>query len=442
MKIRVLSKLLACLAAAAITATSLGTGAYAQTVGSTGASQATVETIYGGESIGSSTTTSSEKSAPTIKPIFSQCADTYTGSVKVKISSKSGAKIYYTTDGKTPTTKSQKYSEAIKISKSCTLKAIAVYDGKTSSVASAEYVIQVKKPEFSVEAGYYTKAQSVSLTGMDSKTSIYYTTDGSTPTTKSKKYTGTPIKVSKYTVIKARAYKSGCLKSAVVTREYNIYTPESSNTTDTYVARTFNWNDGIQDWKYTLQIRKTDYTTYKKKTNTYTKGNYWYYDYGKYVTDTTDDVWVKSIVDKFAEAAEEQGYTEMQKVMMIVTFVQSIPYQSDLDSKGNLIEFPKYPLVTMYDQNGDCEDSAILLASMLKALGYDCALLEFEDQELGHMVCGISGKLFDQTVNGTYYEVNGKRYFYIEGTSCGWQIGEIPPEMEGLTKKAIVHELQ
>lgn len=424
MKSKTLGRLLACLAAAAITVTSLGTGAYAQIVDLTGAAQA-AEITYGGESIGSSqkTSTSSTSSAPTIKPIFSQCADTYTGSVTVKISSKKDAKIYYTTDGKTPTTKSKKYSEAIKLSKSCTLKAIAVYGGKTSSVASAEYVIQVKKPEFSVEAGYYTKAQSVKLTAMDSKTTIYYTTDGSTPTTKSKKYTGTAIKVSKYTVIKARAYKSGCLKSAVVTREYNIYTPESSNTTGTTVTRTFHWNDGVQDWDYTLQIRKSDYTTYKNKTNTYTKGNYWYYDYGKYITDTTDDAWVKSIVDQFVEAAREQGYDDYQTAMLIVTFVQNITYQTDLESTGQK-EFPKYPLVMLYDQNGDCEDSAILMASMLKAAGYDCILLEYEalaGQEEGHMAVGVAGDFY-----GTYYTYQGKDYYYIEPTNPGWDIGVMP----------------
>jgi len=31
--------------------------------------------------------------------------------------------------------------------------------------------------------------------------------------------------------------------------------------------------------------------------------------------------------------------------------------------------------------------------------------------------------------NGTYYEHEGKRYFYLETTGEGWQIGQLPPEI-------------
>ena len=54
--------------------------------------------------------------------------------------STSGATIYYTTNGNTPTTSSTQYSSPITLSGACTIKAIAVKSGmNNSSVASREY---------------------------------------------------------------------------------------------------------------------------------------------------------------------------------------------------------------------------------------------------------------------------------------------------------------
>ena len=55
-----------------------------------------------------------------------------------------GAKIYYTTNGKTPTTKSTKYSKAFTISKTTTIKAIGVKSGMlTSAVATFAYKLNI-----------------------------------------------------------------------------------------------------------------------------------------------------------------------------------------------------------------------------------------------------------------------------------------------------------
>src|SRR6266566_3096794 len=74
-------------------------------------------------------------------PTFSPGGGTYTGSVTVSISdATSGATIYYTTDGSTPTTSSAVYSGALTFTQTTTLKAIAAASGMTNSgVASATY---------------------------------------------------------------------------------------------------------------------------------------------------------------------------------------------------------------------------------------------------------------------------------------------------------------
>lgn len=75
-------------------------------------------------------------------PTFSPAGGTYATAQTVTIScATSGATIYYTTDGTTPSASSTEYNAAITISETTTLMAIAIKDGTSSSVASATYTI-------------------------------------------------------------------------------------------------------------------------------------------------------------------------------------------------------------------------------------------------------------------------------------------------------------
>jgi gliding motility-associated-like protein len=63
------------------------------------------------------------------------------------------------------------------------------------------------KPAMSVNAGFYSGTQNVSITSPDAGVTIYYTTNGFVPTTSSTVYSG-PITVSSNTVVRARAFSS------------------------------------------------------------------------------------------------------------------------------------------------------------------------------------------------------------------------------------------
>lgn len=79
----------------------------------------------------------------------------------------------------------------------------------------------VSRPVFIPPGGTYGSAQTVTMTCSTSGSSIFYTTDGSTPTTSSTRYTG-PISVSASTTLKAVATASGLTPSIVESEDYFI----------------------------------------------------------------------------------------------------------------------------------------------------------------------------------------------------------------------------
>lgn len=162
-------------------------------------------------------------------PTFSVAAGAYTSAQTVTISdSTAGATIYYTTNGATPTTSSAVYSSPITVSSSETLEAIATAKGyATSPVASAAYVInlpQAATPTFSTTGGTYTSSQSVTISDTTPGATIYYTTNGTTPTTSSTVYSG-PITVSSSETLEAIATASGYAASPLASAAYIINIP-------------------------------------------------------------------------------------------------------------------------------------------------------------------------------------------------------------------------
>src|SRR5439155_677008 len=120
-------------------------------------------------------------------------------------------------------------------------RAMAAASGMTNSaVASATYTIpqQVATPTFSPPGGTYTGSVTVTIGDATSGATIYYTTDGSVPTTASPVYTG-PLTFTQTTPLRAMAAASGMTNSAVASATYTIpqqvATPTFSPPGGTYV---------------------------------------------------------------------------------------------------------------------------------------------------------------------------------------------------------------
>ena len=172
---------------------------------------------------------------PAAAPTFSLPAGTYSSVQTVTISDPTpGAVIYYTSDGSVPTTSSSAYSGPITVSASQTVQAIATASGYSpSAVASATFTINLPAatPQITPAGGTFTAAQMVTISDSTPGAAIYYTTNGTAPTTGSTLYSG-PITVSTSQTIQAIAIASGYSQSGVVMAEY-IITPPPANPTPT-----------------------------------------------------------------------------------------------------------------------------------------------------------------------------------------------------------------
>lgn len=97
---------------------------------------------------------------------------------------------------------------------------VAAVNPTTQEIRWTYYDSIAPEVSISVPAGVYSKVQNVELE-TESGAEIYYTTDGSTPTTSSKKYSG-QIKISKPTTLKYFAKDSADNESEIETAKYVI----------------------------------------------------------------------------------------------------------------------------------------------------------------------------------------------------------------------------
>jgi len=193
------------------------------------------------------------------------------------ISGTSGAKIYYTTDGSTPTTGSTLYTGPITINGAVRIKAIAVKDGiDNSGVETFNYTFgKAADPAASLPTGSKLSSDAyVTLSCTTPGASIYYTTNETTPTTGSTLYSA-PITITEFpTTIKAIAVKSGMDNSDVQTFKYyfdeNTVNPPTASPPSGEVAKgrkvtLSSKTPGAKIW-YT-----TYYNTYDQEQNTLNK---------------------------------------------------------------------------------------------------------------------------------------------------------------------------
>ena len=121
--------------------------------------------------------------------------------------------------------------------------------------------------------------------------------------------------------------------------------------------------------------------------------------------------------------------TEKEQIQLALTFVQSLPYAYDSATKST-DEYLRYPIETLVDGCGDCEDKVALLAALLYEMDVDFILLILPE----HMAVGVH---CDGVEANWYLLFHDKQYYYLETTMEGWQMGQIPEDYYDAEMEAV-----
>ena len=182
--------------------------------------------------------------------------------------------------------------------------------------------------------------------------------------------------------------------------------------------KTYRWDYDDETFVISYSFDPTSYTAYRELDHRV----YHYSDFVEFAT--PDDPDVEAIAQQLRTHATEAGYTSpTAELNFLLHFVQSLKYAID-EVGGAIGEYPRFPVETLVDEMGDCEDTALLLISLAEALDYEAALILLPDATptSGHAAAGLAGS----GLGGTYFEKDGTRFFYAETTDRGWEVGEIP----------------
>ena len=167
-------------------------------------------------------------------PVISPSTGSYTTSQTVSISDTTpNATIYYTMNGTTPTISSAQYTGTFTVSSTETVEAIAFATGYSTSAVATEVITigtPAATPVIAPAAGTYTSAQTVTISDTTDGATIYYTTNGATPTASSTVYSG-PITVPRRRSSKPLLRPAATSNSAVASAAYTINIPVAATPT-------------------------------------------------------------------------------------------------------------------------------------------------------------------------------------------------------------------
>jgi len=119
--------------------------------------------------------------------------------------------------------------------------------------------------------------------------------------------------------------------------------------------------------------------------------------YLEYINDPIQSAYLKSLVNSIKSKTSDSD----DQVRIAISVVQNIPYGTINASK------PNYPYEVLYNNIGMCEGKSLLLAYLIKELGYGVVIFDFKSEN--HMAIGIRSP--DQ------YSYKNSGYAFIETDS-------------------------
>jgi hypothetical protein len=125
--------------------------------------------------------------------------------------------------------------------------------------------------------------------------------------------------------------------------------------------------------------------------------------YRSMVNDPAQEDLYRALCGEFNQIKNGHGLSDDEYLELITTFVQSLRYETLSDNPA------KFPIETVVDGSGDCDDKSLLLAGLLSHEGYKVALMSFGPE--AHMAVGVAAD---------DYLYKNTNYTYIETTNISF----------------------
>lgn len=130
---------------------------------------------------------------------------------------------------------------------------------------------------------------------------------------------------------------------------------------------------------------------------------------------------VAPLTELFRRKQQGDALDARQATELVVSFVQGITYRLPTEETAAFGMLP--PTVVVADGSGDCDSKALLAVVMLRQLGVDAQVLLATG--LGHAALGVA-----LPVPGKKFALGKKKYAFVEVTTPGWGLGQVPPEYD------------
>jgi PKD repeat protein len=175
------------------------------------------------------------------------------------------------------------------------------------------------------------------------------------------------------------------------------------------IARHYDWAHDEEAQSCDLEISRDLYAYYKSQPRI----AWGLRDYDEYVLDPLDDEYLEAVTQEILGTTASDRYAAFEDALF---FVQNcIEYVYD----PLWYEYPRYPVEMLVDQIGDCEDTAILYASLVRTLGYGALMVAVDtsgDGNADHMVVWVPVEqaFVDLHPDRSFWDYGGKTYAFAE----------------------------
>jgi len=113
----------------------------------------------------------------------------------------------------------------------------------------------------------------------------------------------------------------------------------------------------------------------------------------------------KKTLDSLVNSIKSTSFTKDDQARIAISLVQNIPY--DYTRLYTVTGSTRYPYQVLYENTGVCGEKSLLMAYLLRELGYGVVLFEFKSEN--HMAVGIKSP--------SQYSYKNSGYAFIEPTA-------------------------